>query len=62
MPELESRTENILQVLINHVSRALDYEKGPQDIETLRNRPINETNSSGLVHYQQRPAIARAVL
>jgi hypothetical protein len=62
MPELEAKTENILQVLINHVSRALDYEKNAHDIDTLRNRLINETNSSGIVHYQQRPAIARAIL
>jgi DNA helicase HerA-like ATPase len=62
MPELESKTENILQILINHVSRALDYERTAQDIDTLRNRLISETNSSGLVHFQQRPAIARAIL
>jgi DNA helicase HerA-like ATPase len=62
MPELESRTENILQVLINHVGTALDHERGPQDINTLRNRLISEVNSSGLVHASQRPAIARAVL
>jgi len=62
MPELESKTENILQVLINHVGNQLDNEKGPQDIETLKNRLLAETNNSQLIHTSQRPAIARAVL
>lgn len=62
MPELESRTESILLVLLNHVSRMLEYENAGQDIDTLRNRLINECNSSGLIHSQQRPAIARAIL
>lgn len=62
MPELEARTENILLVLLNHVTRIIQYENAGQDIATLRNRLIAEANTSGLVHMQQRPAIARAVL
>lgn len=62
MPELESKTENILQVLINHVGNQIDNDKGPQDIETLKNRLLAEINNSQLIHISQRPAIARAIL
>lgn len=62
LPELESKTENILRVLMNHVIRQIEYEKAPQDIETLRNRLLAENNNSQLIHMQQRPAIARAIL
>lgn len=62
LPELESKTENILRVLVNRVTYQLDQEKAPQDIETLRNRLLAENNNSQLIHIQQRPAIARAVL
>jgi DNA helicase HerA-like ATPase len=40
----------------------LDEDKAGHDIDALRSRIISEANSSGLVHYHQRPAIARAVL
>ena len=62
MPELESKTENILRVLINHVSNQIKNEKAPKDIETFRSRLLAENNNSQLIHMQQRPAIARAVL
>jgi hypothetical protein len=62
LPELESKTENILRVLLNRVTYQLETEKAPQDIETLRNRLLAENNNSQLIHMQQRPAIARAIL
>jgi hypothetical protein len=62
LPELESKTENILRVLINRVCNMLDNEKAPQDIDTMRNKLLAENNNSQLIHMQQRPAIARAVL
>ncbi|MCV0399584.1 MAG: DUF87 domain-containing protein [Nitrosarchaeum sp.] len=62
MPEVESRTENILRLLISHVGNQIDQEQAPQDIETLRTRLLAEVNRSSLVHISQRPAIARAVL
>ena len=36
MPELESKTENILRLLITHVGNQIDQEQAPQDMETLR--------------------------
>ena len=62
MPELESKTENILRLLITHVGNQIDQEQAPQDMETLRTRLLAEVNSSSLLHFSQRPAIARAVL
>ena len=62
LPELESKTENILRVLLNRVTYQLEAEKASQDIETLRNRLLAENNNSQLIHIQQRPAIARAIL
>lgn len=62
LPELEARTENILRVLINGVARQLDEEKIPLTIDVFRERLMAENRNSQLVHQQQRPAIARAIL
>ena len=62
MPEVESRTENILRLLIRRVGDQIDQEQAPQDIETLRTRLLAEVNHSNLVHISQKPAISRAIL
>ena len=62
LPELESKTENILRVLLNHVNNQIEHEGATKDIETLRTKLLAENNNSQLIHIQQRPAIARAIL
>ena len=62
LPELEARTENILRVLINSVSRQLEEENIPQTVDVFRERLMAENRNSQLIHQQQRPAIARAIL
>jgi len=62
LPELESRTENILRILINRVKRQFENEGKSYDIEDFRNRLLAENNNSQLIHISQRPAIARAIL
>ena len=62
LPELESKSENILRVLINHVGNQIDNEKAPLDIETFRSRLLAENNKSQLIHISQRPAIGRAII
>src|SRR5574341_113350 len=61
MPELESKTENILRVLIDNVYKTLN-EDGRRNVQSICARVNQEANNSGLIHFSQRPAIARAIL
>lgn len=62
MPELESRTENVLRIMTKTVKRQFETEGKSYEIQEFRDRLLYENQRSQIVHLQQRPAIARAIL
>lgn len=62
IPELESKTENIFILLTDRVKDYFNSNGIPLEITSFRDRLLQETNNSNLIHIAQRPAIARAIL
>jgi len=62
IPELESKTENIFTLLTDRVKDYFNSNGIPLEITSFRDRLLQETNNSNLIHIAQRPAIARAIL
>ena len=62
MPDLESRSEAQLILLIKRVIHQMEQEKIPMVMEDFRNKLMYEIQNSQLIHREQRPALSRAIL
>jgi hypothetical protein len=62
MPDLESKSEAQLMLLIKRVLQRMKQEQIPMVMKDFRDKLMVEIQDSQLIHRQQRPALARAVL
>ena len=61
MPELESKTEGILLQILKLTFEILKSNRTPITIINIRSEAMALARSSGLIHFSQLPAIARAL-
>ena len=61
MPELEAKTEGILLQILKMTFEVLKSSNTPITITSIRNEAMAIARSSGLIHFSQLPAIARAL-
>ena len=62
LPELSSKTESIVKIIIRKAWEDIQAKGYGIDIQKLRNHVIQEVNSNQLLHREQPKAIARAFL
>ena len=62
MPNLESKTEAQLLLLIRRVLHQIDIAKVPLQMPDFRERLQVEIQNSQVIHREQRPTLARAIL